>query len=416
MAIDFSDLGAQPVNQAPIDFSDLGATPASVPPQDMRRWDQKASDVISPVLSAVGNFGKPNVPYNEMTNQGNKPFEEAGTATTEFLGKLGVPGTVAAIPGTAISMANPENWVSPRTPVPEGGIGLPGTDMAGDMAGNMARRSLGVTKGMIKKMPGGIETANAKAQTLMNESNIPGVLSGATGNLESAENALNQSGTVIGTILKRAGQNAFDTNDVSSQIIDELAPNYPAQGAYGNKDALANEIVDTVMAHGNGPISFQSAQDLKNTLQEEAGANWQSAPLRAAAYQKAYGIVGDAMENGIQEASDSGTIPDSLMPLYTQHKNIYGAAKMAVTGLRDKAAGEAANNILSLPSMVAGAGAMASGHIGAGLDAIGLWELAKRYGAGTAARIANVASKATIPTRLGYPASGLAQVSTDNGE
>jgi hypothetical protein len=329
-------------------------------------------------------------PISTITNIFNKGGELLSN-------KFKNPYVGAAMGMGASTLANPLTTMTAPETTLANDIPIPGTATAQDVAQNMGRRALGVNKGMIKKMPGGIDTANQKVQTLLDQTNVIGGLRGASGNLDAAENALDNSGRVIGTILKRSGQNAFNTQDIANKVIDELAPAYPAIGAYGKQDSLANEIVDTIMAHGNGPIDFQSAQDLKNTLQGEAGANWQNAPLRAAAYQKAYGIVGDAMENGIQQAGKSGAIDPSLFGLYKQHKNIYGAAKMAVNGLRDKAAGEAANNILSLPGVAIGAGAMAHGNIPAAFEAVGGVELAKRYGAGAVSNVMNYLSKAGIP-------------------
>lgn len=88
-----------------------------VQPESMETPLQKTANKITNVVEAINHpgaalgFQQPQV--NEMAFQGDSLFDRAGTKVTEFLGKNNVPAPLAALPGTAISMANPMNWMTP---------------------------------------------------------------------------------------------------------------------------------------------------------------------------------------------------------------------------------------------------------------------------------------------------------------
>jgi len=377
---------------------------------------QNVADKISRVLKTINMGSGYSGPINDMDAENplttiSNAANKAGEWLSGKAGEAGLPDWASASYGMAHAML-----LNPLTTMDQMSSDIPVAPGAQEVAQDMGRRALGVNKGMIKKMPGGVEAANAKAQIMMDNS-VPSFFSGAEGNLNLAEKAAEDSGRVLGVIAKRAGSNVVDTNDIASKIIDELAPqNVQIKGAYIAHEKLANDVMDTITAHGNGPISFEEAARLKKTLQTEAGANWNNAPLRAAAYQKAYMIVGDEMEQGLERLSQTGAIPKDLLPLYQKQKQIYGASKMAITGLRDKAAAEAANNIWSLPGMVAGAGALAAGNVSHGLATLGFWEAARRYGAGAVARSMNAVSKAAIPGAIVNPAIAIGEGASNAGD
>lgn len=248
-------------------------------------------------------------------------------------------------------------------------------------AQNLGRRSLGISKGMIKRMKGGVPEANKAAQTMLDEGVIK-PFSGSKATLGRAEQVASRSGQEVGNALAGSGDHALDTNKVAQEVIDQLAPEFKG-GAYAGQEATASEIIDTIGAHGNGPIDFDSAQKLKNMLKQMAGNNWNTDKIKASMYQRAYGIVSNAMEKAVQEANPLG------VGSYLKNKQIYGASQKAITGLEDKVAGEASNSLLSLRGAAIGAGALATGKLTPALEALGVWEGARRVGAGTGAALLN---------------------------
>lgn len=374
----------------------------------------------------------------------------------------------AAAAGTAISQI-PSLLIAPE---------VPKSAMVEGAAQSLGRRSLGFTKGMLGRMKGGIPEANQVAQTMLDQGVIQ-PFSGARATLGRAEELAASSGKGVGQALATTGQNALDTNQVSQSVIDQLAPKFQG-GAYDAQEKIANEIVDTIGAHGSGPIDFESAQALKNKLKDLAGANWNTDNVKAKMYQRAYGIVSDALENSVA-ASDvslpivqpgaktgdphgifsynsdlnperqmrsmytlngdpehplmkklaegssnfkttqtmdwfkernipiTGREPRSVQwePLdpipmssasenYLQNKKLYGASQQAIKGLTDKANAEASNSLVSLRGAAIGAGALATGHVTPALEALGVWEGARRVGAGTGSAMLNYINRAPL--------------------
>jgi hypothetical protein len=82
---------------------------------------QKVANGISTVMQNIDQPGRmfgikqPEVNDLYMGATADPVLDRWGNSATEYLGKKGIPGAVAAIPGTAISMANPMNWLSPPT-------------------------------------------------------------------------------------------------------------------------------------------------------------------------------------------------------------------------------------------------------------------------------------------------------------
>lgn len=255
-------------------------------------------------------------------------------------------------------------------------------------AQNLGRRALGFTKGMLKRTPGGVPQANQVAQKMLDEGVIQ-PFSGTQGTLDRAKELAATSGQAVGKALSQSGQSALDTNAVGEEISKQLAPTFSG-GAYDAENKVVGEILDTVGAHGNGPIDFQSAQALKEKLEEIARFNSSTDAMKAKLYRRAYGIVSDAIEKGVAEVNPTG------LPDYIANKSTYGASQRAIQGLSDKANAEASNSVLSLRGAAIGAGALASGHITPALEALGAWEAARRYGSSFGSATLNAANKLPV--------------------
>lgn len=252
-------------------------------------------------------------------------------------------------------------------------------------ANNLGRRALGFTKGMIKRTPGGVNTLNKTAETMLDK----GVIkfgAGAEATLERAREVASKSGKAVGNALSKAGDKAINTQTVADEVVKQLSPKYSG-GAYDAEKGIVEEIKSTIMAHGDGPAGFGSAQDLKSKLGDLAKFNRLSDATKSNLYRRAYGIVSDAIESGLGQAKASA------LPGYIANKATYGASQRAIEGLSDKVAGEASNSLLSLRGAAVGAGALASGNVGTALQAMGTWEAARRIGSGSGAAALNFINK-----------------------
>lgn len=391
------------------------------PPQDSLL--NRVAGVISSTMGFIDNPGAMGItqstPVNTLQPKAQDMFNRWGGNVSEYLGGKNLPGnpyTGAAV-GTAVSMLNPENWVSPRTPVK-----APGTGIAEGLAQNMGRRALGFHKTAIKRLPGGVGQANSIAQDMLDQGVVG--LKSPESMLESAQGVAQRSGQAIGATLKKAGSKALDTKTTVSDINSQLRPEYggtiersfvkpPAskvplftekklpEGHYAAEKAIVDQIENTAKAHGIGNIDFESAQALKETFGQHAKFNRVTDALKAYYNRRAYGIVNKGIEQGLENAASSGIIPQSDIPAYIQNKKIYGSASQAIGTLTDRSAGEAANNIVSLRGALAAAGAAATGDIPKALAGLGIWEVGRRFGEGGIASLANKAAKVTIsPTAI----------------
>lgn len=367
-------------------------------------WYQTAADKITKVMSAINMGSGYNGPINDLDSESaftvipevaKKVGEWASDKINEKIGPdhPAIGPAVGALLGT-LGAAGAGPTLMPGAAI-DGDIyfGIPGSESSAQYFGGHA---LGITKKMMKGTAGGQEAINQNVQTMLDKGVISA--SGPETMLSKAEETLNKAGDNIHALLKSAGQDALQTQDLAGQLIDKLSEPY-SQGLYAEDQATVDKIVDTVMAHGEGGIDLNEAQGIKNMFRNKAGANWNTDAVKASLYQRAYGITGDALEQGIQKAADSGAIPQEALQSYMDNKTIYGAAKMAVTGLRDRVANEAAQNILSIRGSIIAASALSRGDFMKALEAFGTLEVMSKFGSATGSTIMNKLSGFSVPTR-----------------
>ena len=338
-------------------------------------------------------------PWSTMANLGSK----AGQLVGEGVGKLMGDGILPNHPDAAHAIGNALSFIGSlaggTSLIPEGSIDFPTNQATQNAANNFARRALGVGKSQLKNMAGGEIEVNAKAGRLLNAGVVTPFASPEE-MIDRATDLSHTSGEKIGEILDSAGESPINTNDIASTIIDQLAPNFTG-GEYDARANVIQKILDTVNAHAGdgGNVPFQDAQELKKVLLERAGSNWTTDKVSAALHQRAYGIVNDKIEKGVEAAANSGKIPPESYQDFLNSKADYGASKMALDSLRDKSAAEAANNILSLKSVLIGSAALAKGDITPALEALGVFQLAERYGSATSAVMLKHLSHLSAPLK-----------------
>lgn len=316
-------------------------------------------------------------PWNRVRNATTEPL---GEKVAEVGGKIGLPKTGAAL-GTAIQIA-PDIAASTQAPEQITSLREP--------AESLGRRALGFNKGLIKKA-GGVEKANQVARAMLDEGVISPMASPQT-MLERAEDVGESAGKRIGETLGSVDQPATTTGALKREISSQLSPGRRG-GVYDKMRGNVNEVLKTVGGHGNGPVDFESAQELKQTLKGPAQFGKMSDGERAETFRRAYGIVRQAIDTGLDNAVAKGLIPKEKAVQFMKDKATYGASEQAINALKDKLAGDAANNIVSLRGSLVGAGALATGDVKTALEGIGAWELLRRRGEATGASALNYLSK-----------------------
>jgi len=308
-------------------------------------------------------------------------FENPGEKIAEVGGAMGYPKTAAAL-GTAVQMI--PDIVGSLAPAETE------AEVLRKPAEAFGRRALGFNKGLIKKA-GGVERANKVARQMLDEGVITAGASPST-MLDRAEDLATQSGSRIGETLQNVGQPATTTGALKREIATQLSPGRRG-GQYDKLRGYTNEVLETVGAHGKGPISFESAQELKQTLKGPAQFGKLTDGERAEMYRRSYGIVREAIDTGLDDAVSKGLIPAEKAQQFLRDKAAYGASEQAINALKDKLAGEAANNIVSLRGTIAGVGGMAAGDVAGALGSMGAWEVLRRRGDATAAATLDALSK-----------------------
>lgn len=233
-------------------------------------------------------------------------------------------------------------------------------DKLGNAAVGAGRRALGFSKRFLGK-PGQLEKANEVAGTMLNEGVIR-PFSGAGAMMERAEDLAETSGASIGKTLSglhEAGARSLDTSAVVQDIYSQLSPKYEG-GAYDAQKRIVEEIAETIRAHGEGPLTFESAQQLKNTLQDLGKFQAGGDNVRQDLYRRASGIIRNALDESVAAAS---TETPGLAAKYAADKKRFGHSQEAIRALTNRTSSEQGNRLISGTDFVAGAGAASTGQI-----------------------------------------------------
>lgn len=374
---------------------------------------QNVADTITKGLNFINNpGGGPPAGTNVMGPQGDSLFQNLSSKANDYLNSKNLPGnpyTAAAI-ATPIAMANPENWLTNRAALPDQ-VQLPGAGTAEDIAQSAARRALGYSKGMLKK-PGALERANQVGQTMLDQNVIRNPLTnplsfGAEDTYGRASDLADTSGQAIGkTIndLSSANRSGIDGPHLAAAVDAQIGPSL--QGGLYSKDAnIVNEIKDTILAHGQGELSLNSLQNLKQKLGEAANFNKISDATRASLYQKAYGIVNGEIERSVGNLTEGTPVGDQ----YLKNKSVYGASKEAEKALLNRVSSEAGNRRLGLTDIIAGGSELAAGHPGVAAGLIGIKHGIETAGNALTARFANYLAQSGTVGKPGLQA-GMAPI------
>lgn len=281
-------------------------------------------------------------------------------------------------------------------------------------AQSLAAKGSGIKGAILKRI--GLDRARQAGQDML-DTNVIQPFSGTEATKGRAEAVSEGAGQAIGeglSSLDEAGVRSFNPRVLARKVYNAIKPGRLG-GAYNAQEIAAREVRDTILAHraGGQPITFDSAQALKETLQDMGKFNTMSDGMKARMYRKASGIVRQAMEDAVGSAAGSevlvegspaiGTdmlpkgdkvvgqmanISPDVLQRYKQAKQIYGSAEIATEGLTNKLNQEVSAGP-SLRGVVIAAGAASSGHVTPALEALGLWEMGTRYGARTGASTLN---------------------------
>lgn len=297
------------------------------------------------------------------------------------------------------------------------GKAAPAIADAAETASNaMGRRATGFTKALIKGK--NFDKANNAVQWMMDKkiltptastedmiANVGAAKDEAWTNMKNAMEE--QNAGAKGALKPNAApqlreQFLFDPKKAVSDLED-LRPTANngrvlTGGQYDQMNGQIDDAIATIKAHGERPIPWDEANDLKGNLH----ANWDTTKSNAVNNLKKQ-IHGTFNNNMESQMEDAATARGSNTDAFKSAKRDYGAAKTAEKALDNIQSSKAGNRQIGLTDSIAGAGgAVANGAIGAG-GTILAKKLIERFGLTTGATLAQklslVASKA--PQLLG---------------
>lgn len=385
-------------------FNPVDVTRDAVNASANPEFQQKVAPWLPAVGGAVGALGGPaGIPIGAgLGSIGQQVLRVANNDPTAPTTPMAAAKD-AMIQTAVAGVPEVSGWVNPGVRT----VGKAATDYVVDKMGNAAvgfgRRALGYTKQLLKdkvgQVPGAaLQKANDASRTMLDEGVIQ-PFSGASGMVDRAKDLADQSeANVAGVIqgLNSTGAKSINTNEVVRDVYAQLSPRYSG-GAYENDKKILDEVVGTIRAHGNGPISFDSAQALKNKLQDLGKFQQGGDSARTEMYQRASGIVRQALDNAVAGTGVSelgGEVAPQTVDLAAQYgrsKQNLGRSWDALRALGNRVSSEEGNRLISGTDFVAGAGAAATGEIPikALPEKLGLILAAKRgierYGQSTAA-------------------------------
>lgn len=236
-------------------------------------------------------------------------------------------------------------------------------ELAGDASDALGRRALGFTKAGLKN--GGLEKANDATRYAIDS----GILTPGASPKEmlAAKDAMKASeGGKIGDILS-SEPGSFDQAQ-ATQKLEALRPR-GADGAVlrgGKYDAINSEIDDslkTIQAHGDSPMPWSDANELKKTVREGTNFN----PMKDTGVNNIRKAVGgtfkdelDSQLEGSMKARGADVKP------FMDAKENYGHLKNLDKSLDNRVASTAGNRAVGLTDVIAGgAGGIAHGPVGA---------------------------------------------------
>lgn len=314
-------------------------------------------------------------------------LERGGEVIAEQGGKLGFPKT-----GATLGMIASE---APYFALPMGKtskLGLEGVTTAG------ARRSLGMGKGIMKKLYGGVERANLVGNEMLDRGVITPFASSEK-MLGRADVISKRAGDIVQKTIKQiANKRSVDATDVGVKVLDRLKRETSglSEGAFKADNVVMNEIGDTIMSAGPGPISFEKGQVIKQKLQEmgkfERGMTAEES-TKASLYRKASGIFRKEYDAAIRQQGKKISEP------YLVAKKEFGLAEDAKKGLNDQYLAELGNKAPTLRGSIVAAGGLGSGKLGWAGAALLLQELLARKGSQLSAYTAGKA----LPSTIGNP-------------
>lgn len=303
----------------------------------------------------------------------SQAFGKAGEFAAEQMGREGANPRLAAGVGTAISIAPDVAMMA--SPVGEK-INAP-KQILRPVSRPLAQRSLGITKRFLNT-PFARREADLAAQVALERDVIP--MSGSPEKAFSNATRLNsESGQKIGGTLKKIEfEKIAPDAELDLENFRKAITKGTERGLFSSANGPIDNVKTTILELYGRDVSAKEYNEAKNILGNSINY------LADQASQSVNKRLVNTMANTIRE-SVKKAVPDSYQE-FLANQRTFNASKMMLRGLNNELAGQAGNNAVSLPTMVLGAGQMATGNAPGAMATLGVVEGLRRRGAGASAR------------------------------
>lgn len=351
------------------------------PPQKQPGMFSRMARGAGQALDQYGKsqFGSPQdllLRADQMVRSG---ANKAGELTAETLARGGpttrpVNPNLAAAAGFGVSMV--PDAVSTAA-IPTSMIAGP-KNILRPISRPLAQRSLGLTKRFLNTPFSRGKAAQAADAAL--DQKVISPLGNPKDSMGRAIDLQERSGQALGSMREAAGTNPIDPVFDSLEAARKRATGGMKGGAWDTVHRKFDEAQETLMGLLNdGPdVALAKVEQAKKLLSKTV--NWVADNVS----QETAKQISGAIESGVETIMRSKGID---MTAYATQKGLYGASKTMQKGLANEVAAQAGNNAVSLPTMVAGAGQLATGNVGGAMATVGLMEAMRRRGAGVGARL-----------------------------
>ena len=239
----------------------------------------------------------------------------------------------------------------------------------------MAQRALGFTKRFLNTPFARGKAAQASEVAL--EKNVIPFSGSATKAMARAQDLQQASGDALGSMRESVGSAEISPVFDSLEAARHRATGGNVGGAWDSIHRKFDEARDTLLALDGPNVPLKAVERAKKLLSNTV--NW----IADNVSQESAKQISSAIENGVESIMRTKGID---MGAYQAQKRLYGASKLMQKGLQNEVSSQAGNNAVSLPTMVLGAGQLATGNVPGAAATIGLTEALRRRGAGVGAR------------------------------
>lgn len=390
----------------------LRARPAS-PSQAVYRLAADTAETITPPLSidqikrllsprigqyGLGRFGQ------EVAEYGRGDISKMARQFKESdFGKKN-PTTAKIISGGGELAAN-MLMQSPEDVVLGAGIGQTinlAKNITPKIANAAARRALGYQKSDLM-------SAKSYRDSMRKQANAKNAA-----DLSLKEGAISKTGSVETT-----ASNLLKLNQKAGIKMKRLLEKLDSSGQQVNTTFLAEKLkrilkpiqpdelkaFDKILEELGAPGRTTSYSYLKTKIKPNLGKSWDAPPSNQAIQfmRRASNFI----ENEITEAI-SKNIGKDAANIYRGANKTYGLTKDAANKAYKAVGGEMGNNLIGLPTYVAGSGALMQGNLNRAFGSIGLFEALRRRAAGVTANLLNPYNKIYGPIQRNVAGNVLA--------